>query len=257
MSEEIQETVQNPAEPVSQAAAGPEAPAEQKPKEERKRFHWWTPLWIVERDFLNTLCQSVTPEVVHTRLSYLLEWYSRKAQRNKHCYNITRIFSYAIPCVISLISVYAAGQDKPEAVKAAVTATAALSALLVALHHLIDHYRYYENWIRYRRSAELLKEQAELYLNRSRPYNSKNSEKNALQLAQNIEAVAKDELKEWVSLRWESHQTLSQDNQSAIHTAEHSSAAGAAAQEAEQPEESPEAEAQTEPVAEPEEPAAE
>lgn len=212
MSEQAQERKAKPAEAAAQQ------PAQQKPKEEKKRFRWWIPLWVVEREFMSTLCQSINEEVIQARISYLLEWYSRKAQRNKHWYNFTRILTYAIPCVISLVSVYAAQSNEGEA-KKVIMLTATLSAALVALHHLIDHYRYYENWVRYRRAAEQLKEHAERYLNKVEPYN-KDKKANQLLLASSIETVASDELSSWVTLRRESHSTLQNANNSAVHAGE-------------------------------------
>ena len=182
-------------------------------KKKRKRS-----LRKLEQEFLETLCQGVTDEVLHTRLSYLLEWYTRKAQGNKHWYNVTRIITYAIPCAITLVSVFASMQEGD--VKWAIGVTATLSAILVAMHHVIDHYRFYENWTRYRSTAEKLKEQAELYLNRAKPYDKATRQENRVLLARKMESLASSELSSWANLLEESHRTLREENQNAIHPGE-------------------------------------
>lgn len=167
----------------------------------------------VETNFLEAVTNRVEDPVVKERLVYLFEWYTRKAQHNKFWYNLTRFVTYLIPCLITLISVFAsiiAGDGKW-----AIATVATLSAALVGIHHLVDHFRFYENWIRYRDTAEKLKREAELFLNRCDPYNKSKTE-NWKRFSTRIERITKAEISSWENLQEESYRPFKDENQAAI-----------------------------------------
>lgn len=170
-------------------------------------------LKLVEKNFLAAVCARIDDPVVNERVSYLFTWYSRKAQHNKHWYNWTRFITYLIPCLITLISVYASIIEGNG--KWAIAVTATLSAALVGIHHVVDHFRFYENWIRYRGTAEKLKREAELFLNRVDPYNKSVTE-NRKRFAAKIERVTKTEIDGWENLQEESHKPFRDENQAAL-----------------------------------------
>ena len=171
------------------------------------------PLKKVETNFLKAVTKRIEDPVVNERLVYLFEWYTRKAQRNKFWYNLTRFVTYLIPCLITLISVFAsiiAGDGKW-----AIATVASLSAALVGIHHLVDHVRFYENWIRYRDTAEKLKREAEYFLNRCSPYNKTKTE-NWKRFSARIERITKAEISSWENLQEESYRPFKDENQAAI-----------------------------------------
>ncbi len=168
----------------------------------------------VEQEFLNALCEKVDDPLINSRLCYLFEWYTRKSQHNKRWYNWTRFITYLIPCLVTLISVYAAFIQGDS--KWAIAVTATFSAALVGIHHVVDHFRFYENWVRYRSTAELLKSEAELFLNRCSPYNKGNAKELKQRFAAKIERITKDELHNWENLLDESHRPFKDENQAAL-----------------------------------------
>ena len=154
-----------------------------------------------EKEFLISACDRITNEVVKERLNYLFKWYTRKAEENKWRYNLYRTVSYALPCMITLVSIYSFLFK----VNWVSIISATISVVLTFVSHRADHYRYYENWVRYRNTAEQLKRQTELFLNRCEPYDNKKDGENEKLLASNIEAIAAEELSSWENLQLDSY----------------------------------------------------
>ena len=200
------------AEEKSKQPAEEQAQQTAEPKKKRRALN------KVEQAFLEAVCKRIDEPVINARLCYLFEWYTRKAQHNKRWYNCTRFITYLIPCLITLISVYAASMEGSS--KWAIAVTATLSAILVGIHHVIDHFRFYENWVRYRGTAEKLKTEAELFLNRCSPYN-KGVKDSKLRFAAKIERIAKAELDNWENLVEESHKPFRDENHAALQTGGH------------------------------------
>ena len=154
-----------------------------------------------EKDFFDDACGRIDNESVKKRMKYLLAWYSQKAEENKRKYNLLRTWSYSLPCIITLVNVFAFLLSKEWI--AVISGT--ISVLLAFINHRMDHHRYYENWIRYRNTVEKLKTQMEYYLSGSFPYNCDDSKMNSRILAEMIESTATEELTRWTNLRSESH----------------------------------------------------
>ena len=161
-----------------------------------------------EYEFLATLGGKITDETIQFRLNYLLKWYTRKAQHNKLWYNLTRFITYLIPCIITVIGIIAASNQGIWGIYA----TTILSAVLICLRHVIDHFRFYENWVRYRSTAELLKRHAELYLGHCEPYKNATAGENIELFITEMEYFAAAELINWESLQSESFQSFKDTN---------------------------------------------
>ena len=160
-----------------------------------------------EKKFLISIGDKIENEVIKERLSYLFAWYSRKADRNKIFYNINRTATYVLPCLITLVGVYAIFfQSKTELSVWPSIITATISVILTFVNHRADHYRFYENWVRYRNAAEQLKRNAELYLTGCEPYDG-DVDKDKL-LAAAIEKIAADELSNWETLESDSYNSF-------------------------------------------------
>lgn len=175
-----------------------------------------------EQEFLDSICKKVEDETISARLRYLFDWYEAKAVQNRKNYNLFRTLTYLLPCLITLTSVYIfIFQDHWGS-----TVSATISVALAFINHRIDHYRYYENMVRYRNTAEKLKRETELYLNHCLPYSGIDEEKNRRLFAFNIEYYASVELASWENLQAESYrsgqnrrpdpQTERPDGQSAV-----------------------------------------
>ena len=156
-----------------------------------------------ELEFLDSLCKQVEDKTISARLRYLFDWYEEKARANKRSYNFSRTLTYLLPCIITLTSIYIfVFKDHW-----ASTISATISVALAFINHRIDHYRYYENMVRYRNTAEKLKRETELYLNRCGKYESINEDKNRRIFANAIERFAAAELASWENLQAESYQS--------------------------------------------------
>lgn len=104
-------------------------------------------------------------EYLNDRLDDQIKWYDEKSAWNQKWFKRLRIleilFAVAIPFFISQIT----GDSGPlKLIAGAMGVVVALVAGLVTL------YRFQENWIEYRATAETLKHEKYLYLTQSAPY---------------------------------------------------------------------------------------
>ena len=171
----------------------------------------------VRRELAEESVQASREAILASRLSYLLRWYHQKAQRNRQRYNLFRTLSIVLPCLITLCSVYTFLMGD----KAAAVASATISILITFCSHHMEQFRYYENWMRYRGTAERLKHDTLLYLNDLAPYAQLAPDGSqvvpntpTMQFAQDIETTAMDELAKWESLQQEIRNTPSSSGSS-------------------------------------------
>lgn len=146
----------------------------------------------------HTIEASIENDALKQRLVYLLEWYDEKAQLNRCCYHTLRILSVMLPNVVAALSLFTFLGG--EAMIAAVSGV--LSLLTSFLLHLLDQFRYYENWIRYRSTAETLKSEVFRCLNSGDPYYGETSIREH-KLAIVVEEIAHAETAKWQVLRQE------------------------------------------------------
>ena len=149
-----------------------------------------------EQELFQEINRLIAGEALKIRLKYLLEWYDGKAQRNRVCYNILRSLSMLLPSVVAALSLFTfLGGEKT------IAAFSGLISLVAAfLSHLLDQYRFYESWIRYRSTAEALKSEVFLCLSSGAPYCGEQSEREQ-QLSVKIEEIAREEAVKWQTLR--------------------------------------------------------
>lgn len=156
-----------------------------------------------EAEFVEFACGQVKNQLLSKRLRYLLVWYDDKARHHRSGYHFCRNWTSVLPSVITLVSVLSfLWDDKP---KLAPVITAFVSVLITILHHHMDHYRYYENWVRYRGAAENLKRETMLFLNRCAPYDEGADNEIERRFAMEIERIAAEEHSSWENLREDSH----------------------------------------------------
>lgn len=109
-------------------------------------------------------------EYLQERLDDQINWYDKKSSRNQKWFKVLRtveiLFAVAIPFLISQITEktgpfnYVAG---------------AMGVAVALITGLVTLYRFQENWIEYRTTAETLKHEKYLYLTRSAPYDGDNA----------------------------------------------------------------------------------
>lgn len=161
-----------------------------------------------EQAFLQQLAEEIDDPIIKLRLNYLFQWYTQKAQHNKRLYNFTRFFTYLIPCVVTIVGIVAVSIEGVWGLYV----TTILSTMLIGINHMIDHFRFYENWVRYRSAAEQLKRHTELFVNGCEPYKKACEEENREAFVLNVESIAAAELLSWENLQSESFQSYKADH---------------------------------------------
>ena len=109
----------------------------------------------------------MTPEeYLQERLDAQIKWYDEKSSWNQKWFNQLRaleiLFAVAIPFLISHI-------NGDSGVLKHVTGAMGVAIALIA--GLVTLYKFQENWVEYRTTAETLKHEKYLYLTQSAPYN--------------------------------------------------------------------------------------
>lgn len=165
-----------------------------------------------EQAFLNEICTRVEGEVLSLRLRYLFYWYTEKAQANRAHYHIFRSLTTALPALIALLSLYSFAVGE----RAASVAAATISILITLINNRMDHYRYYESWLRYRSVAEALKRETVLFLNRYGPYATADEPERRQLFAGMVEQIADEELINWEHLKAQSQTAHPTDQMSPV-----------------------------------------
>ena len=156
-----------------------------------------------EMDFFNFVCSKINNELLSNRLRYLLHWYDNRARHYKGLYHRYRNFTSILPSLITIMSVTSFFWEDSRIPTVGVVF---ISIAITIVHHRMDHYRRYENWVRYRGTAEALKRETMLFLNHCSPYNTKTNIEAELLFATEIERISSEEYSKWENLREDSHQ---------------------------------------------------
>ncbi len=109
-------------------------------------------------------------EYLRDRVDNQIAWYSRKSRWNQQRFKILRlielVLATAIPFLVSLVNT---NTPVLKIMVGAMGVTVAVAAGLVSL------YKFQENWIEYRTTAEILKQEKFLFLTQSPPYDDSNA----------------------------------------------------------------------------------
>jgi hypothetical protein len=113
----------------------------------------------------------VSPEeYLQERLDDQINWYDKKSSWNHTCFKRLRaaeiLFSVTVPFLISQI-----GGDS--SLLKLITGMMGIIVALIA--GLVTLYRFQENWVEYRATAEILKHEKYLYLTQTAPYDGNNA----------------------------------------------------------------------------------
>ena len=128
-------------------------------------------------------------EYVKERLDGQIGWYAAKSRLNRRWFRTLRlvevVLAAALPFAIANVS------DGTPLLKIAVGGVGAVIAITAAVLAL---FKFHENWIEYRTTAEALKQHRYRYLTRSSPYET---EASFVQLVGNVEALLSKENAAW------------------------------------------------------------
>ena len=131
-------------------------------------------------------------EYIQDRLEDQLKWYDKKSSFNQRMFKrlvvIEILFSITIPFLTSFSS-----DEKPE-IKI-IIGTMGITIALIA--GLLSLYKFQENWINYRTTAETLKKEKYQYLTKSGVYNNKKETEVFNLLVLRVEAIISTENTHW------------------------------------------------------------
>lgn len=124
------------------------------------------------------------------RLNKQLAWYSKKSTYNRKCFERLRVLEIIAAGSIPFLAGMSKSIDYSEWI------IGFLGLLIVISVGLISLYKYQENWIQYRSTAETLKHEKYLFLNNCAPYDSEDAFK---LLVSRIEGIISKENSSWSS----------------------------------------------------------
>lgn len=159
-----------------------------------------------EKEYIENINGSIEEEVLRKRIEYLLTWYSHKATRNKYLYFTFVAISIIAPALITLINSCVKdsflGMDKTCLISFISTIATIFAGILAIT-------RWQEGWLRYRKTAELIKSKVSIYLIQRK--NSENDNKKMdNEFISEIEDIVQKENAEWLSMR---RDELTKENQ--------------------------------------------
>jgi hypothetical protein len=108
----------------------------------------------------------MTPdEYLKERVDDQIGWYSSKSQWNQRCFKILRVIELAFASMIPFLVNDIATDTSP--LKLIV---GSMGVCIAVISGLVSLYKFQENWIEYRTTAETLKHEKYLFLTKSPPY---------------------------------------------------------------------------------------
>ena len=106
-------------------------------------------------------------EYIKSRLDDQIDWYSRRSQSNQRWFKGLRIieivFASTIPFLVSQITT-----DTP----LLRIIVGGMAVCIAVVSGLVSLYKFHENWIEYRTTAETLKHEKYLFLSKASPYDN-------------------------------------------------------------------------------------
>lgn len=128
---------------------------------------------------------------IEERLNPEIKWYSSKSSVNQKRYKICQVSEIILATLIPLLSSYASN-------KYIALIVGVFGAIIAIIESISKLYKFHENWIQYRTTAEMLKHEKYLFITHSRPYCSEETINNIF--IQNIEEIISSESKSWNQL---------------------------------------------------------
>ncbi len=127
-------------------------------------------------------------EYLDLRLDDQLTWYEGKSVRNQRLYKVLRTFELVTAALIPLSAALFNGEPWFAWLAAGLGASIAIASAINGL------FRFQENWIQYRATAEQLKHEKFLFLTRTEPYSDDDA---FTLLVQRVESLIAKETSVW------------------------------------------------------------
>lgn len=130
-------------------------------------------------------------EYLNERVKGQIEWYSKESQRNQFWFKSIRFVEIVAAAVIPFLSGLGDGVTLYQYLIGFLGMAVAVAAATTAL------FKYQENWIEYRTTAEQLKHEKYLFLTSARPYDTAD---NFLLFVERVEALISKENSAWANM---------------------------------------------------------
>ena len=127
-------------------------------------------------------------EYIEERLNDQIIWYSKKSQTNQKWFQGLRFLEIIVAAIIPFLAGIGSVVPYYSIIIGLLSVIIAVSAGLPAL------YKYHENWIEYRTTAETLKHEKHLFQAKCSPYDNDNS---FCKLVQRVEGLISKENTQW------------------------------------------------------------
>ena len=128
-------------------------------------------------------------EYIEERLEGQIRWYARQSSRNKAWYKSLRMTEIACASLIPFLS------GMGEKIPAGSWIIGTLGALIAVSAAAGSLFKFHENWLQYRSTAEQLKHERFLFLTRTKPYDDQDQ---FGELVQRVEGLISKENLSWV-----------------------------------------------------------
>jgi len=127
-------------------------------------------------------------EYIKNRLDDQINWYSQKSQFNQKWFKLLKIVEIASAAIIPFLAGIGSAFPYYQILVGSLGVIIAVSAAISSV------YKFHENWIEYRTTAETLKHEKYLYLTKCSPYEGDDSFGN---LVQRVESIISKENTQW------------------------------------------------------------
>lgn len=131
-------------------------------------------------------------EYMKERVDNQIQWYDQKSVKAQKYYKRYQVVEIVLAALIPLLVGYAEFPLVPFII-------GVFGVMIAVIESVTKLYKFHENWIEYRTTAELLRFQKHLYLTNCAPYNEKEETIDNL-FVKNVESIISSENNQWKTL---------------------------------------------------------
>ena len=153
----------------------------------------------IEMDYINHLISTLPEGPIRERVSNKLRWYVERANANKRWHYFFTIIIAIINAFVIFLTMFL-GQDNENIniIKIIIASLAGCVNIILVIKGIM---RADEKWILYRKSAELIKREAFLYLMKCGDYEGLVDDVRDCRFSQRLSYIGEKELSQWEQLR--------------------------------------------------------
>lgn len=131
---------------------------------------------------------------INERLDNQVEWYDKKSSSNQSWFKRCKWAEMALGGIIAVLT---PAITEYEFIKYIIATSSAGIVIVVALHGL---HNFHENWIEYRKTSELLKNEKYTYLNKAGVYKELSDDERFILLVERCESIISHENINWANM---------------------------------------------------------